>query len=108
MFPTRASVIITPAVRVVYPQRCNQAAITALVHRSSWSHRRMLPLSLSVLCFAPSSGGAGRTPAVASRAAVSLITLPWRAKGKKDSDRDLYLNFVQISHRMDFPLRGWF
>ena len=57
----------------------------------------VLPLSLSVLCYAPSLGGAGRTPAVASRAAVSLITLPWRAKGKKDSDPDVNTVLQSVS-----------
>ena len=49
----------------------------------------VLPLSLSVLCYTPSLGGAGQTPAVASRAAVSLISLPWRDKGKKTSDPEV-------------------
>ena len=57
----------------------------------------LLPLSLSVLCYAPSLSGAGRTPAVASRAAVSLITLPWRAKGKKDSERDVNTVLQSVS-----------
>ena len=86
MFPTHSTltIIIFTALRVAYPQPCHQLPSQRSILDPVG---RMLPLSLSVLCYAPSLGGAGQTPAVASRAAVSLITLPWRAKGKKTAIR---------------------
>ena len=56
-----------------------------------------LSLSLSVLCYVPSLGGvahpslggAAQTPAIASRAAVSLISMPWRAKNQKKSEPEV-------------------
>ena len=57
-----------------------------------WSEMLVPALALSVLCYVPSLGGVGgvaQTPAVASRAAVSLISLPWRAKNQKKSEPEV-------------------
>ena len=61
----------------------------------------MLALPLSVWCYLPSLAGVAQTPAVASRAAVNLIVLPWQRRETEGDERREMRTVLQSFSRDD-------